>query len=436
MPDSNYIPFENTEATAKEIVDIFTSDWTPAPLSVSSKFSISAPSVSFDNVTFDPAIESFEQSIGYFSDVFSDTEGYVKAADAVGSASLDFLKEKIDRIKTLWKTPDVITVKSLLGEVAPYAASLSQGKGFDALQALLSRLDELTAFLVGESSEGTWKSLGESLGESFLTELTTDPEVQGTLANLSLVKGVVSTLNGVVGTIDGISSVMKALEPIMPILEVTASLALALWSGGTSLAEASQVLAEELQKSLQSLANWSLNTLKKFLYNIEIEVPALFTGALGSLSIRDEFKISTNKDDENYKEMLQFWFDEGYQLQTIERNTLKNAIKKANNSLNTAKNIAINPSLLLSSEETKNNYLSNLTANFMTDIVKKSREAIKADSVSKQLLNRNYSDNLEDFLNIFEDSSNIGLGNSSITYIYDDETLRRTSKSIYDIMIG
>ncbi len=369
----------------------------------------------------------------YFSSGWTKQEGESKSqvlsqlqdvGDAVGSASIDYLASQLEKLKNLWNQRTTITVKSMIGEVAPYAAALSQGKGGETISLLGNKISELYNNLTDNVfSLDALKGSAKEAGQEYLTFLSQNSNITSSIASINVVKGVVNTVDTASRAIDRVSTIMKTLEPIMPIVEVTASIAASWITGGTSAAEAMNKLAEEAQKLLQDTTRWALNSIKEYLYNIKIEVPTIILSNLKSLSLRDDFSIITDKNDEDYNEALQFLFDSGYTLPVADTSTYKNSIISALNTVNSDVKSFYNFGL---SAEAQKTFLGNIAKNFMTSVVNNARAQISMDSIAKTMMDINKVSNSSGALE--EDSK-------ASQMLYDDETLRLTTKYLYESIV-
>ena len=112
---------------------------------------------------------------------FTDGQQYVELADAAGSAALNYLNDKIQRIKDAWTTTTSVSVGAILGEVAPYCVDFPT-----AISKVGERVSSLVGYLLGVNGD-SWEDLG--------TNLLND--VSSSLLNFSLSFSLASLFNTV-----------------------------------------------------------------------------------------------------------------------------------------------------------------------------------------------------------------------------------------------
>lgn len=302
---------------------------------------------------------------------FTDGSQYVELADAAGSAALNYLNQKIQRIKDAWTTTTPITVKTLLGEIAPYCMDWPT-----AVNKLSERISSVVGYMLGVNAD-SWQTLGDNLLIDVSQSLLTDPAVTSAVSNLDIVQGFASGLSVITNTYSTIKSIFNMLEPLFPYLEIATNLAAMFMTGGTSGMEASSKTTQVVQAECQKLISLLLGSARKALYNIKFNVPSILVGALETLSVRDA--MMGYGTDSNVNAWLSAIFDESFYQQTLNSFTWSKTINETlNQTLGWAENTqTIYEQILGDSSEwgsdMKDRFLSNLTANFMKNALTEAR---------------------------------------------------------------
>lgn len=371
---------------------------------------------------------------------FTDGGQYVDLADAAASSAINYLNEKIERIKSAWTTTTSVSVGAILGEVAPYCMDFPT-----AISKVSNRISSLLGYLL-DVNGNTWSDLGTNLLNDVSSSLLNDPSVQGAVSNLGIIKTFASALNVVTSIVDTVNAVLKILEPAFPFLEIATGLVLSVWSGGTSSVEASSKLTQTVEQECQKLISLLANSLRKALYNIYVDVPVILVGALETLSVRDAMMGY----DSEANGWLRAIFDNNFYRETINSLTWQKSISEALNSvINWSSQDAskIITDLLgeedqaILGENMKNRFLSSLTVNFMNNAVAEARKKayIPIPGSIEWLTSEDFGSMMDSILGNFETESTstsnldrILNDDYDLSPISDEESIRVVSKTIYD----
>lgn len=316
--------WSSTTQSAKETASIFSSGWNDNPFGVTI-----ATTSSLGNLygVGDTLSSSLSTSLNYLTQAgvdvasaFTDSQQYLDVLDAAGSVSLNFLNNKVQRIKDLWNTKDTITIGALLGEIAPYALNWKE-----AGSLLTKRMNSFINYLLGTSGD-SWLDTLNSLGTQATNSLLSDPSLTSSISNLKMIQAYGNTLNSMASIITGAQEVMKYLEPLIPVSEILVNFATAWINGGTSAALGSTQMAEAVQKTCQKLGILALQCIKKMVYSVKISVPSLLTGALDSLSVKEAVSLRADLPD-----WIKSIFNDSYYQDTVNSLTWQTSINKALN---------------------------------------------------------------------------------------------------------
>lgn len=371
---------------------------------------------------------------------FTDGQQYVELADAAGSAALNYLNDKIQRIKDAWTTTTSVSVGAILGEVAPYCVDFST-----AISKVGERVSSLVGYLLGVNGD-SWEDLGTNLLNDVSSSLLNDPAVQSSVSNLGIIKTFASALETVTSIVNVVNAVLKILEPAFPYLEIATNLVLSMWSGGTSSVEAGSKMTQTVEQECQKLISLLAYSLRKALYNIHIEVPVLLVGALETLSVRDAMAGY----DSEMSDWLKAIFSDEFYKNTINSLTWQKSISE---SLNTIINwsssdasqiiadmLGTDDQTLLG-ENMKNRFLSSLTVNFMNNALRDARKKayIPIPGSIEWLNSADFGSMMDSILGNFEtpttSTSNLDKilsDDYDLSPITDEESVRSVSKMIYD----
>lgn len=301
---------------------------------------------------------------------FTDGAQYEAVADSAASAAIDYLEQKISRIKNAWTTQSEITVAALLEEIAPYAMDWTS-----AISKLNSKVSNVLEYILGVNGLGSWEDLGLNLSNDVISSILNDPSLQSSASQLGAVQTVANGVNAIVNVVNAIKKVMNVLEPAFPFLEIASNLAVAFWGGGVPVAEATSKSSQLVQQECQKLISLSMQALRKYLYNIKIKVPAIVVGALESISVREAMVGSSGNDwiDSIFSE--QFYEDTQNSLiwQKSISEALNNTINWAESSVDTVINNMVGNSNGTWGENMKAKFLSSLTVSFMSNAVAQAR---------------------------------------------------------------
>jgi hypothetical protein len=305
-----------------------TQDWNNSAFSVDLSSAKSASTPSLKKIASNAssvAISGLGTSLSYLqasgadlAGVFS-TDQYKEVGDAAASAALNYLNSKIQKIKDAWLTPKTITVKALIGEVAPYATNITKAG------SVLS--ERLKSIMNTDSIEDTLSNIGFD----FLSDTSSSSELTSAISNLKAVQAYGNVLNSAGTIIKTAQKVMTVLEPILPVAEITSNFAMSIWSGGASANEATNSLAEQVEKYVQQLLSLTLQSFRKLIYNIPISLPALLVGAINSVSIKNAVSSFMTKTGSSTKtgQWLESVFSEKYYQETLSSLEWEKAINKS-----------------------------------------------------------------------------------------------------------
>ncbi len=241
-----------------------------------------------------------------------DTSQYEALGNAAGSAATEYLQRKLDRIRNLWNTNVDVSIKSLVGEAAPYAVRKE-----DISSNLSRRIASVMRYLSGSQSsssdsENIWSDIARDIGMDALDYFRSDPSLMNTVNSLSAVQAFANYYNMSVQ----ISSVVKRIKSIYSrissIQRIASNISLSFWSGGSSAALAATESAEESEKQIGILNILLMYAIKRMIFPITIPIPKLLVEAYGNLSVRDSMIdisgengwLSSFFNDEFYGDML------------------------------------------------------------------------------------------------------------------------------------
>lgn len=306
--------------------------------------------------------------------IFTNEDQYKELANAAGNAALDYLNTKIDRIKNAWNTKVDISVKALIGEAAPYVLNFG-----DASKLLVSKIDNFVAYILGVDADG-WGSILDELGSDAINYMASDPALQSTMSNLSVIKVMGDAFAAYDTVSKTVSKVLNIVEPLIPMLQIVTNLILSFRTGGASTAEAAQEITEQAQVACQKLLSLAIAALRKYVYNIKIKVPALFVGALNSVSVREAMISDSEMDG-----WLQAIFSEEFYQNTLYSLQWQDAINQAIQTTLGSASSAVNDwssfnfkdkdgNPLLRGEFMKTKFMSTLTSRFLKEAVAAARK--------------------------------------------------------------
>lgn len=235
-----------------------------------------------------------------FSDVATlftgDGEALSAVADAAAGAALDFLQKKLESIKTAWNTPTTVTVKALLDEVAPYCAG-----GKDQVAQALPKIGKVVTSVLNEllgTSGGTLSEIMQDFGTQAMDYVTSSAEFTSSVSDLAAVKTFADSLETITEGIKGIKAILEILEPIRPVLETAYYFTAAWFTGGSSAVLGTNNMTETVEATIQRLLSFGMKTVRKYVYNIKIQIPSLLVNAYNAsgLSIKDVVEADWQKN--------------------------------------------------------------------------------------------------------------------------------------------
>lgn len=228
--------------------------------------------------------------------------------------AVDYLAEKWKRIVELSNHTTPVTIKSLIQDSAAIGISfLSADKkkeyGYEdngnALDILLSKLEEITAYILGvDPGEGDWSSLGESVFKDFSQYASTNESFVNSAASLQSVQGFVNTLTGAMEAIDAVKDILAKIEPLMPVIEILVDLGAA-FLNPPAASSATNKLTALGQEAAFKISGVLVVSLKKYVFNIEIDLPTILVESLSTLNLSTDYGYANiinrweNSEDDN-----------------------------------------------------------------------------------------------------------------------------------------
>lgn len=227
------------------------------------------------------------------SEVNTAVNGIIDAGASVGKK---YLQSKWERLQNLWETKTEIKVGTLIGEAAPYAKD-----PLKAATALAQKCQNLISYLldlnITTNSDTTWGEYGEMLAQSAAEDVmntySTDPQFQQSINNLANISGMGNIISGATQILAIAKTIMRIVDIVKPMLEVISDLALTYWSGGTSATKATQSITGIAEKVIVEVGKVMLGVLRKFLYELPVEVPVLVVQSIKVLSVREAVKTKS-----------------------------------------------------------------------------------------------------------------------------------------------
>lgn len=376
-------------------------------------------------------------SLGQAASGIFEGEQYIDAADAVASASIDFLNQRLERLKSAWTTTTQVSIKGLMNEVAPYCFNPTE-----AVSLLSTRIISVVGYLLGVDGDD-WGEIFSNLGTDFAESLISDPTVTDSITNLKAIQAVAQTMNVITQSIDVVKALLKILEPAFPYLEIASNLGSIFMSGGTTAPEATSRTTQVAQALVQQLVAVAIKQLKEAVFNIKLQVPELLVGVLEQMSVREA--VSSYTGDSNVLNFLSNAFDDQFYQETQMNLTWMDTINETMNQyFGWAENGGSGLVDMIfdgrNGSSMKAKFLSGLTKNFMKNAVKLAQQKSNIIIYSDQVwtTSNNY-ESLEDPIasnfksstskSALEESLNKNLGESPIT---DEESVRSISNIIYN----
>lgn len=465
--------FSNIKESSNSLKNTLTSDWNSNSFGVSVDFTNS-------NDTFSTLVNSAEEAYNSVSTDVGNVWDYTKAAgiaasnifegdqyadvvDAAGSSAINYLNQKIERIKQAWTTTTTVSVSALMQEIAPYCLDWKT-----AIKLLGERIPSLISYLTGVQGE-TYADIGINLGKELSEYITTDPTVLDSVSNLQVIQATANALSAVSSIISTVETILGYLEPALPYLEIATNLALVLFSGGASAVEVGTKTPMTVQSEAQKLVSLLYEDARKALYNIKIKVPVALVGALDSISVRDYMMGYTSSEASSFIKWMKDAMGSDIYKRTINSLVFDDYIEKyftkyipgygsggnltMNSFLNDLSNIIAGENgTNFYGDIMKGKFLSNLTTTFMTnavDLARKKAYISDTNSIYYNTLNtNNIGDsnlNIEGIGSNFLDKDNSAnknstdvllgknLGESPIT---DENSIRIISYNIYKGITG
>lgn len=332
-------------------------------------------------------------------DLTTGWESWGDLASTVGDATLDFINKQLEDLKKSLTQTQKITVGSLIGVVSPYVLNLE-----DAIDILGEKIDDFEANLADNISKWFTDTLSD-----YGDYLMEDSSVQSAVAGLNIVKAYGTIMNTYNTISSSVNTVLETVEPFIPTIEIVVALA-ECWINPTAVEEAGLKVEEEVQKNLQKLVSIGLQPVRKYLYNIEIDIPTMLLGALNDKSVRDALVANTGSD------WLKSIFDEDFYKDTMNSLTWQKSIKSAKDDVDTLVNnwgnfnfTDIHGNSITRGEFMKSKFMTKFTKTFMKNAVSEARrvayirDIVDSDyltaSSTKQLIDSKSSKDFDDSLN-------------------------------------
>lgn len=376
-------------------------------------------------------------SLGQAASGIFEGEQYVDAADAVASSAINFLNQRIERLKSAWTTTTQVSIKGLMNEVAPYCFNPTEAVG-----VLSNKITSVVGYLLGVDGDD-WGEIFSNLGTDFAESLLSDPTVTDSISNLKAIQAVAQTMNVITQSIDVVKALLKILEPAFPYLEIASNLGSVLMSGGTTAAEATSRTTQVAQALVQQLVAVAIKQLKEAVFNIKLQVPELLVGVLEQMSVREA--VSSYTGDSNVLNFLSYVFDDQFYQETQMNLTWMDTINETMNQyFGWAENGGSGIVDMIfdgrNGSNMKAKFLSGLTKNFMKNAVKLAQQKSNIIIYSDQAWTTSHNyESLEDPIasnfksstskSALEESLNKNLGESPIT---NEESIRSISNIIYN----
>lgn len=215
--------------------------------------------------------------------------------EAGSSVGKKYLQEKWYRLQNLWNSKQKIKIGSLIGEVAPYSSDFSA-----AAKALGQKFQNLIAYLLDldvQFKSGTsWSEAGSELGKALVTqasnELSSDPDTAAALQQFTALAGLPEIMKTADQVYRLVKTILKWVDLLKPMKELVADLALTYWSGGMTAAKAVDEIQAIAGKLIVACGKAALEILRKYIYNLELELPGLLVQSVKVLSVREAVKTA------------------------------------------------------------------------------------------------------------------------------------------------
>lgn len=435
--------WENTKNSANNISNTATTNW---DTTFGVEITTDAETIKNNTVgsieNAGTALGNSLYSLGVASSGIFEGEQYIDVADAVTSASIDFLNQRLERLRSAWTTTTRISVKGLLNEVAPYCFNPS-----DALNLLSTRISSAVGYLLGVNGDD-WGEIFSNLGTEYADSLMSDPTVLDSVSNLKSIQSVAQTMNTITQSIAVVNAILGVLEPAFPYLEIATNIGSIMMSGGSSAAEGSSRTVQVAQSLCQQLTSIAVKSIKEAVFNIKIQVPELLVGVIEQLSVREA--VSAYTGDSNVLSFLNNIFDDQFYQETQMNLTWMDTINETINQYfgwsDEAGKGLINAMFEDSNGASmKAKFLTSLTKNFMINAVKFAQQksnilppseigwttASNYESLENDPIASNFKSSIS--ANAVEISLNKNLGESPIT---DEDSIRSISNVIYNAKYG
>lgn len=238
------------------------------------------------------------------------TDEYAAAADALTDAAIEvgkqFLLSKWERLQNLWNTKSKIKIGALIAETAPYAADWTT-----AIKALGDKVQNLISYLLDIDIEGAgtvgWGqfigNLGEGAADALLNDASTNPQMLAAMNQLQSCTGFKEMMSAVTTTIKLVKLILKIKDLMKPTIEMIVDMANSYWTGGTSAVKASDEMGAIIGKIIGECGKVALGVVRQYIYDLELELPAIVTQSIKVLSVKDAVKTMDKSG---------FWYELAY----------------------------------------------------------------------------------------------------------------------------
>lgn len=343
---------------------------------------------------------------------------------SVSNASYDVVRKLFE---SLTQT-QTITINSLMQEIAPYAADFKSA-GKELVNTAKKYANKFT-------------NISELLSP-IISDVMNDSSVVEAISDLSIVQTYAATLNTASEVIDGVERVVRAINPLLPIVRMVSNFALSFWSGGTTAAEESTNIIDDLQKMLLQLSSVAMYYIKKYVYGIKIKVPKILVSSINTFSVKNA--VGNFNMNDNWSALASTLFNDDYYNTAMIENSRSNTKNTAwlqtienvyEDSMAWSKNqIALATSLGWKSSDPDSwwsRYRSSFVTSFMSKAIKDARSNVYSTSYSnfdtymEKIKRSDYGQNNEVFTTNEVISTTLTTWNGII----------KTSKIIFDSFSG
>ena len=266
---------------------------------------------------------------------------YAAAGRALTDAAIEvgrqFLQSKWERLQNLWNTKSKVKIGALIAETAPYSTDFET-----AIKALGNKVQNLIAYLLdidiegaGTVSYGTFATnLGKGATSALMNDASTNPQMLAAMNQLQGCTGFTEMMSIATTTIKLVKLLLKIKDLLKPTLEMIVDLANSYWTGGTSAVKASDEMGAIVGKIIGECGKAALGVIRKYVYDVELELPVIVTQSIKVLSVKDAVKtmdkggfwynLAYSKDYAGASQYLKKWqsWTETINTKTTDSNTV------------------------------------------------------------------------------------------------------------------